>query len=1255
MSINIELDVDHGITFLTCLLGHDPQHDLYYGHGTGAPRAKATYNNEMGGKTPRGPGEELYGPYQGGMKGGLKDANQDIITIQSELDKVYDIQLLLKYAEGAIRNYANDIFINITGRSQTDGCATVGDLIIYLDTSLTSSKSQDAGILEPGRIVINKDVISPLQITKEKVRPPDSSIETANKYTINEGTYQGFSLLYLDPGGAGGNQRIIQVFDPTGKLAAQLNNAYDECVQAGLLTQIAGFANKVMQDYIAMNTGRSGEDTPANNLTFDAYVTQPGVNWPGNTLFYKIATSGLLPVIIENMSGPDLLYELFTNPKAMTEKMPQDELTEYYKNMELFLTNYFSSVSNFNSAAASGRITDNDTLNAGGQTLQFVNTSGWKELFAIISEYDPWDEDTAETYGQDITKWQAFLTQTLLASAAVYLNDKMPPQQKISTRNSLEQAGKFFKSFGAAGTEGISNLLSLTIALDDLATTANLKEFEAEEDIAERDDGLLGTSINQELIQEVQTVQNDQAAIERNLMQELGPLQGGAPHSNVIVPIYSVEVSEGIFRIISSARDNLVPGTRAAVILGQLTFTDKSSVMYDLFIAPGRPFEYIAKQMSVAISQGQGRILEKPPAYISSKIQQNKIPDRRCLSRPDVDTIQTFLVLLDNLSEAYEYLANPANQAERGGAEQQVQSVLTDIYNKIINSTTNPTIEMPIKTCSTLKGKDKKNYLDLMTLFYRVRSMIYLFSIIIRAAISANQPDLSYIVPASEVINWISITRSYVDELLSVFKMIANMTGAQTELDDIAITNNAFVVGSCSQIALAICGSLLPYASPISKNVSYAVEKQMLENQIKKILDGKRGGAPDDTKLVKSIYTTSNFYNYFGTVVSKWPAAEIKGTKLTMFQDMVGPSPGLGIDPGDTLKTMISVGRDEGKFFVNNAVSLGEQQLGANVYKNNFCPISSIVDAQTTVCNSLKIARKDGYEYGVQDVSVFSVDPGSGNRVFTYRVRVVPDMTKTPPARISIAAYLQVLDDVYINMAPTKAVIGADSWPGNLRSSRSNDLEDINLDDAESPLAARKCLFDLQRVFDNPNTVVGGMNSYTDIINIIDGSQANVDRMALIRQILEVSFRKSLGDYLQELSTVAQNGGYVGGYGIFPATAKILTPDVARLGLHNDRPAFARAMLLSLYGKSGINPRSLSALTVTDKLDRLNYIAAGRNISAAAASGGGKTKKKGVRTRRKINKKKKTRKAKPKRGKTRKARKPKKTTRDNRNNKKSTK
>ena len=1335
MSINIELDVDHGITFLTCLLGHDPQHDLYYGHGTGAPRAKATYNNEMAGQSPTGPGQGLF---QGGMKGGLKDANQDIITIQSELDKINDIKFMLKYAAGAIRNYADNIFINIKGRSKTNRCATLGDLIIYLDTSFNPLTAE---ILEPGRIVINKEVISPLQIKKINVERPNTS-EIANSYTINEGIYQGYSLLYLDQGGPGGNQRIIQVFNPFGQPVAQLNNVYGECVEAEILEEIVAMANKAMQDYEALNYGRSGEDTPANNLTFDAYVTQLGMNWPGNTLFYKIATSGLLSVIIENKSGPSLLYELFTNPKAMNEKMPPEKFEEYNINMNLFLENYFSSVKEFNSMAASDKTIDYETLDKAVGTLQFVNTIGWDELNAIISGYEPWGEEN--------------LTQILLASATVYLNDKLLPQQKISTRNVLEQAAKYIKRFGFAGNSGLADLLSLTIALDDLASTAILEEFEAEEEtFLEADEGeeeakprfkrrrqfevedtlsFAETPIHQGMIQrplgEGSSLINDSMKRDKraeltskrkrqgegiflrsdsmdsidsidsidsmelvdestirpvtNMMDPraadagqggsksaqpaLSPAistspssmtmtatGGAAPHSNVIVPIYSVEVGESIFNTISLVRNthhDRERTARAESIQRELTFKDRGSIMYDLFIAPGRPFQSIAKDMSVEI--GKGKILGNPPEYISSKIQQNKIPDRRCLSRPDVETTQTFLVLLDNLSEAYEYLENPANQVERASAEQQVQSTITDIYNKIINSTTNPTIEMPIKTCSTLKGQAKTNYRNLMSLFYRVRSMIYLFSIIIREAISTSPPDLSNIVPAGEVINWISTTRSYVDELLSVFKMIANMTGSQTELDDIAITNNAFVVGSCSQIALAIYESLLPYASPISKNVSYAVEKQMLENQIKKILDGKRGGAPDDTKLVKSIYTTSNFYNYFGTVVSKWPAAEIKGTKLTMFQDMVGPSPGLGIDPGDTLKTMMSVGRDEGKFFVNNAVSLGEQQLGANVYKNNFCPISSIVDAQTTVCNSLKIARSDGYEYGIQDVSVFSVNPENGNRVFTYRVRVVPDMSKNPPIKISIAAYLQVLDDVYINMAADNAIVET-SWPGDNRSPRSNDLNNINLDDAESPLAARKCLFDLQKVFDDPTTVVGGMNSYTDIINVIDGSEANVDRMALIRQILEVSFRKSLGDYLQELSTVAQNGGYVDGYGIFPATAKILRPDVARLGLHNDRPAFARAMLLSLYGKTGINPSSLSALTVTDKLDRLNYIAVGRNISTTAISGGRKTMKKGVRTRRKINKKKKTRKAKPNCENTRKAKKPKKKTRIKRDKIKNTK
>ena len=39
-SIQVELDIEHFITFMLCLFGHDPQHDLYVGHSTGKIRAE---------------------------------------------------------------------------------------------------------------------------------------------------------------------------------------------------------------------------------------------------------------------------------------------------------------------------------------------------------------------------------------------------------------------------------------------------------------------------------------------------------------------------------------------------------------------------------------------------------------------------------------------------------------------------------------------------------------------------------------------------------------------------------------------------------------------------------------------------------------------------------------------------------------------------------------------------------------------------------------------------------------------------------------------------------------------------------------------------------------------------------------------------------------------------------------------------------------------------------------------------------------
>jgi hypothetical protein len=141
--------------------------------------------------------------------------------------------------------------------------------------------------------------------------------------------------------------------------------------------------------------------------------------------------------------------------------------------------------------------------------------------------------------------------------------------------------------------------------------------------------------------------------------------------------------------------------------------------------------------------------------------------------------------------------------------------------------------------------------------------------------------------------------------------------------------------------------------------------------------------------------------------------------------------------------------------------------------------------------------------------------------------------------------------------------------------------------------------------FDTNPIIPGFTDTYENIIDTIrnvnsplitDGNYAAYQamRIKLMRGILERSFVKSLGDYLQELSTVADNGGYVVGTSTRPTD--VIPPNEGRLGLHNDRPAAARAILLSLYGKSGINPMSVSGLVVTDAQDKLNYIVAGRSM-----------------------------------------------------------
>ena len=83
----------------------------------------------------------------------------------------------------------------------------------------------------------------------------------------------------------------------------------------------------------------------------------------------------------------------------------------------------------------------------------------------------------------------------------------------------------------------------------------------------------------------------------------------------------------------------------------------------------------------------------------------------------------------------------------------------------------------------------------------------------------------------------------------------------------------------------------------------------------------------------------------------------------------------------------------------------------------------------------------------------------------------------------------------------------------------------------------------------------------------------------LRRGIVEYGLRKFLGDYCQTLTSVASNGGYLNRFTNkteLPDGESILNPNDGRLGLHNDQPATAVALLLTMLGQGDVNPKTVN-------------------------------------------------------------------------------
>tara|TARA_B100000927_G_scaffold291697_1_gene295814 strand:+ start:46 stop:2289 length:2244 start_codon:yes stop_codon:yes gene_type:complete len=358
------------------------------------------------------------------------------------------------------------------------------------------------------------------------------------------------------------------------------------------------------------------------------------------------------------------------------------------------------------------------------------------------------------------------------------------------------------------------------------------------------------------------------------------------------------------------------------------------------------------------------------------------------------------------------------------------------------------------------------------------------------------------------------------------------------------------------------------------------------------------------------------------------------------------------------LKKFEDLTNNNKKFYLSNSVTAGKK-LGEILYNEKakkgryFCTLGSIMDNQPS-CKSTSSESKlggRGLEWGIFDVTIKNSSRILENKEkitdrgkMSYRIRVEPTENDSNgiPQKSKIYAYYKLGDKVIINVGNPKS---AKNWPAPVTNSDGIELNepeiivDVGTNTKKSPLDAKMTYKDLigiclEKLANNGKT--RGIESFLNQIKGNDSSEFDLIRL----KILNISFRKSLGDVIQELMGVVKNGGYID----IPYTSiksrpttlisprtDIAIPNEGRIMLSNDRPAGVRTMIYILYGKpgtirdrkvGGINPNILGGF-ITNK----NYYIAYRNNEKIGIKGGSlKNKKKKIRQRKKITQRKKIRK-----------------------------
>jgi hypothetical protein len=295
----------------------------------------------------------------------------------------------------------------------------------------------------------------------------------------------------------------------------------------------------------------------------------------------------------------------------------------------------------------------------------------------------------------------------------------------------------------------------------------------------------------------------------------------------------------------------------------------------------------------------------------------------------------------------------------------------------------------------------------------------------------------------------------------------------------------------------------------------------------------------------------------------------------------------------------------EGKFYINNAVN-APSALG-KLGRGYFCPAASIMDNQSTCSTKTSAEANEGFEVGVMDFVIHDGRPfvqktGIPPKMI-YRVRVVRSGDNST---CKIGAYLSIEGKVLINVADDDIWVGGGSdWP-NPGDAHPPIIVPLNSKRGDIiPMDAKTCLKNIFTTIDSDDFKAYNAKGFQSLIDALE----KADTLPLRRLILESSFVKGLGDFLQEGSGFVENSGYEAIPLTIPVSPFIRPPNDGRLQLNNDRPSSVRAILLVLYGKGDINPNVIAGFLTEmkdkKKIPKSKYALAGR-----LTRGGGRNTKK---------------------------------------------